>query len=56
VTAIGDTEASYVAAVPMHYADMPDTPIRPSLTDQSLTRKLHQDAVPLPLVESALPR
>jgi hypothetical protein len=54
MTAIGDTEAAYVAAVLMHYADMPDTPIRPSLTDQSLARKLHQDAVPLPLVKSAL--
>ena len=54
MNAVGDTEAAYVAAVLMHYADLPDTPMRPSPTDQSLARKLHRDAVPLSLVESAL--
>ena len=54
MTAAGDSEAAYIAAVLMHYADLPDTPMRPSLPDQSLARKLHRDAVPLSLVESAL--
>ena len=44
----------YVATVLTLYADLPDTPSRPSPMDQSLARKLHQDAVPLGLVESAL--
>ncbi len=51
---IGAGEAIYVAAVLTQYADLPDTPLRPSLTDQALARKLHQDAAPLPLVASAL--
>lgn len=51
----GDTgETTYVASVLILYADLPDTPWRPSPTDQSLARKLHQEAIPLPLVESAL--
>ena len=44
----------YVAAVVALYSDLPDTPLRPSLTDQALARKLCQDAVPLIVVESAL--
>jgi hypothetical protein len=47
-------EATYVASVLILYADLPDTPWRPSPMDQSLARKLHQEAIPLPLVESAL--
>ena len=50
----GPQYPAYVAAVLTFYADLPDTPSRPSLMDQSLARKLHQDAVALPLVESAL--
>ena len=46
--------AAYVAAVLALYLDLPDTPLRPSPLDQSLARKLHDQAVPLPLVESAL--
>jgi hypothetical protein len=49
-----EAETVYVAAVLTHYADLPDTPLRPSLTDQALARKLHAVAVPLSLVESAL--
>ena len=45
---------AYVAAVLTLYLDLPDTPLRPSLLDQSLAHKLHEHAVPLPLVESAL--
>lgn len=44
----------YVAAILTLYADLPDTPLRPSPMDQSLARKLYQDGVPLPRVESAL--
>jgi len=47
-------DAIYVAAVLMLYTDLPDTPLRPSPMDQSVARKLHQEAVPLALVESAL--
>ena len=54
MTPVGAQEPTYVAAVLMHYADLPDTPLRPSLTDQALARKLHSEAVPLALVESAL--
>jgi hypothetical protein len=46
--------AAYVAAVLTLYLDLPDTPLRPSLPDQSLAHKLHEQSVPLPLVESAL--
>lgn len=46
--------APYVAAVLTLYLDLPETPLRPSRLDQSLARKLHDQAVPLPLVESAL--
>ena len=51
---IGSEDALYVTAVLLLYLELPDTPSRPSAADQSLARKLHQDAVPLPLVESAL--
>ena len=51
---IGADEAIYVAAVTALYCDLPDTPLRPSLTDQAVARKLCQDAVPLSVVESAL--
>ena len=51
---LGDEDAIYVAAVLTLYADLPDTPLRPSPMDQSVARKLHQEAVPLSLVESAL--
>jgi hypothetical protein len=54
VTPIGSEEVTYIAAVLTQYADLPDTPLRPSPIDQALARKLHRDAVPLPLVESAL--
>lgn len=50
----GDEEATYIASVLMIYADLPDTPWRPSPMDQSLARRLQQEAVPLSLVESAL--
>lgn len=47
-------DAAYVAAVLMHYTDLPDTPLRPSPMDHSLARNFQQQAVPLLLVESAL--
>ena len=47
-------EATYIASVLTLYADLPDTPIRPSPMDQAMARKLHTDAVPLLLLECAL--
>src|ERR1700682_5282353 len=46
--------ATYVGAVLTLCLARPDTPLRPSPLDQSLARKLHEQSVPLPLVESAL--
>lgn len=48
------SEAAYGAVVLTLYLNLPDTPLRPSPADQSLTRKLFADAVALPLIESAL--
>lgn len=48
------TDAAFVAAVLTLYAELPDTPLRPSPADQSLARRWFTDAVPLPLIESAL--
>lgn len=45
--------AAYLGAVLVLYVDLPDTPMRYSPTDLALARKLHQDGVPLALVESA---
>jgi hypothetical protein len=54
MTAPGAEDPAYVAAVLTLYLDLPDTPLRPSPLDQALARRLQQQAVPLPLVESAL--
>ena len=54
MSVVGDGNSGYVAAVLTLYRDLPDTPLRPSPLDQSLANRLHQQAVPLPLVESAL--
>src|ERR1700676_2876390 len=54
VKAASEAETIYVAVVLTQYTDLSDTPLRPSLTDQALARKLHSEAVPLSLVESAL--
>ena len=51
---VGDEDVLYATAVLLLYLELPDTPSRPSAADQSLARKLHQDDVPLTLVESAL--
>lgn len=48
------SEAEYIAALLALYADLPDTPVRPTPADQSLARKLFTDAVPLTLIESAV--
>jgi hypothetical protein len=47
-------DPTYVAAVLILYADLPDTPQRAGPRDQWLARKLNDDGVPLTLVESAL--
>lgn len=44
---------AYVAAVIMLYVDLPDTPLRPSSRDQWLAARLHEQGVPISLVESA---
>ncbi len=49
-----DASASYVAAVVALYLDMPDTPMRVSVSDQWLARHFHEDGVPLETVETAL--
>lgn len=54
MTTAASDEATYVAFVLTLYADLPDTPWRPSPMDQALARRLHQEGMPLPLVESAL--
>jgi hypothetical protein len=46
--------ALYVSSVLTLYVDLPDTPLRASAQDQWLARKLHEQAVPLSLIESAL--
>ena len=38
----------------MLYVDLPDTPLRPSPRDQWLARQLHEQNVPLSIIESAL--
>lgn len=45
---------AYIAAVLTLYIDLPDTPLRPSVSDQWLARRFHDDAVPLHAVETAL--
>jgi hypothetical protein len=49
-----DASASYVASVVIFYLEMPDTPLRVSISDQWLARHFHQDDVPLETVETAL--
>jgi hypothetical protein len=50
-----NSEAAFAAAVLGAYANLPETPLRPSPTDQAVARKLFRDSVPLPIIESALP-
>ena len=47
-------DPAYVAAVLAMYLDLPDTPIRANAQDRSVARKLNEDGVPLPTIESAL--
>jgi hypothetical protein len=53
VSGEAEPEAAYVACVLTLYADLPDTPCRPSPMDQSLARRFHQEQIPLTLIESA---
>ena len=46
--------AAYIAAVLTQYVDLPDTPLRASVSDQWLARRFHDDGVPLHAVETAL--
>jgi hypothetical protein len=49
-----DTSAPYITSVVTLYLQMPDTPLRVSVSDQWLARHFHQDGVPLETVETAL--
>jgi hypothetical protein len=46
--------AAYVAAVVTLYVELPETPLRASVSDQWLARRFHDDGVPLHVVETAL--
>lgn len=46
--------AAYIAAVLTLYVDLPDTPLRASVSDQWLARRFYDDGVPLSTVETAL--
>ena len=46
--------SSYLTSVMTIYLQMPETPMRASLSDQALTRRLEKDGVPLEIVEAAL--
>ncbi len=46
--------ASYIASVVTLYVDLPETPLRASISDQWLARRFHDDGVPLDVVETAL--
>jgi len=45
---------SYLTSVMTLYLQLPETPMRVSLSDQSLARRLDKDCVPLETVEAAL--
>jgi len=45
---------AYIAAVLTLYVDLPDTPLRASVSDQWLARRFHDDGVPLHALETAL--
>ena len=46
--------ALYVSSVLTLYVDLPDTPLRATASDQWLARRLHDDAEPLCVLETAL--
>jgi len=47
-------QATYVASVAALYAELPDTPLCASASDQWLARRLFDEGVPLRIVEMAL--
>lgn len=47
-------EAAYVAGLMMLYINLPETPLRCSLQDQSTAHRLYQQGVSLSLAEGAL--
>jgi hypothetical protein len=46
--------SSYLTSVMTLYLQLPETPMRASLSDQALVRRLDTDGVPLETVEAAL--
>lgn len=47
-------DVAFVAAVLNLYLDLPDTPIRYNSSDRALAQRLHDQQVPLPVIEAAL--
>ena len=52
-SACDSSATSYVSAVLALYLGLPETPLRTSAQDQNYARQLHDQNVPLPVVESA---
>lgn len=46
--------AAYITAVLALYVDLPDTPLRASMSDQWLARRWYDEGVPVDAVETAL--
>jgi hypothetical protein len=46
--------AAYVASVLTLYLELPETPMRASMPDQSLARHFHHEGIPLHVVEMAM--
>ena len=49
-----ESPATYVAAAVTLYAELPDTPLRASMSDQWLARRFHDEGVSLELLQTAL--
>ncbi|HEY1963257.1 MAG TPA: hypothetical protein VGG69_12620 [Rhizomicrobium sp.] len=54
MTASESDSTAYVTAVILLYVELPETPLSASLQDHRQGRRLHEQGVPLQLVESAL--
>ncbi|MBA3678549.1 MAG: hypothetical protein H0W74_14355 [Sphingosinicella sp.] len=50
----GPDQAGYIAAVITLYGELPETPMSANIQDHWQARRLHDRAIPLRLVESAL--
>lgn len=48
-----DSASAYIAAAVTLYTELPDTPLRASMSDQWLARRFYDDGVSLELLETA---